>query len=359
MKKIFFICILLLCLGGCTDYKEVNDLAIIKSVGIDYKDEEYYVTLEVLNNKINKNSEKVTSYTRTGHDKNIAFALEKAADELSLRSYYSHVKLIIFSESVAKEKLEDIIDFLVRSTYLRENFHVVISSNDCSPEEMLNIKSEENPIPGEAIMSLIQNNEYASNYAVYKNFILFLEEILDFGTDVALSVINEKDNNFYIDGLAIFNHYKMVTTLDNDQAVIYNLIQGNISKPIFSVNYDGKSFDVAIYNAKTEFEVTKDKINVTGSYKAKIIANTPNVNIRNSKKVKKLNKDFTKLINNKITEFIKLSQEYDSDILGLANTYYISTRDKNDKLWQHAKIESKTKVNINKKGLIYKEYENN
>ena len=58
MKKIILIIALFL-LTGCYDYKEINNLGIISAIGIDYQDDEYNVTLEVLNDQADKDSNKI------------------------------------------------------------------------------------------------------------------------------------------------------------------------------------------------------------------------------------------------------------------------------------------------------------
>ena len=93
MKKIILISFLFL-LTGCYDYKEINDLAIISAIGIDYKDDEYVITLEVLNDQNDKDSSKIKTYTKTSSNKSLAKALEETADLLSDQANYSHVKLM-------------------------------------------------------------------------------------------------------------------------------------------------------------------------------------------------------------------------------------------------------------------------
>lgn len=358
MKKILLLIVFILLLSGCADYKEVNDLDIVNAIGIDYQDDEFILTFEVYNDKVDKDSAKITTYTRTATDKSLAVALERTADLLSGRAYYSHIALCIISPEVAKHHIQEVADFFIRSTYLRENFPIVISSN-YSPEDMLNIKTEENPIPSTAITKLLETNGYASDYAVKKTFDIFFGEILDFGKDTAISTVAVQDNNFYIDGLSLFDNYQMVQTLDKEKASIYNLLRNESVKPVFNLEYEGTSFTISIYDNSTKFDVTSDKIKVKGEYKAKIMNNVPNFNVKNEKVLKELNENFSKLLKEKIEEFIKITQEAHSDSLYLADAYYKSTRDKNDLLWDHAEIESDIKVTINKKGLIFNIYEDN
>ena len=51
MKKLLILLIIPFILSGCYDYNELNDLAIISGIGIDYENEEYIVTYEILSTK--------------------------------------------------------------------------------------------------------------------------------------------------------------------------------------------------------------------------------------------------------------------------------------------------------------------
>ena len=43
MKKKIILIILILLLTGCSDYRELTDMAIVPSFAIDYKDNKYHV----------------------------------------------------------------------------------------------------------------------------------------------------------------------------------------------------------------------------------------------------------------------------------------------------------------------------
>ena len=90
MKKIIILFITLLLCTGCFDYKEINDLAIISAIGINFNDNNYEITLEVLNDQIDKDSSKITSYIKTGTGKNLTTAIENAADKLSKKPTFNH-----------------------------------------------------------------------------------------------------------------------------------------------------------------------------------------------------------------------------------------------------------------------------
>lgn len=352
MKKILIIILTLLICTGCYDYKEINDLAIISAIGIDYENDEYIITLEILNDQIDKASSKITSYTKTGSGKTLTSAIENAADKLSKELIFNHIKLMILSKSIVETKFDNIIDLFLRNTYFRENFYV-ISSTDTKPEDLLNHTTNESPIASTAITDTLESISYSSNTNILKKFDEIIEEVITYGIDTCFSNITLKNDEFIVDGMAIFNNYDYIGNLDNEYVKIYNLLTDNFDRPTYTINYDNLSFTVAINNGKLNTEIKKGTINVTGNLMGRILDNDPKFNIRDPKNLEKIDNDFTNLLNDKIKEFIKILQDNNCDILGITKNYYKKTRTKNKNYWLNLDIKSDIKFYINKKGLIY------
>lgn len=352
MKKILIIILTLLLCTGCFDYKEINDLAIINAIGVDYENDEYVITLEILNDQIDKDSSKITSYTKVGHGKNLTSAIENAADKLSKQLIFNHIKLMILSKSIIEEKFENIIDLFLRNTYFRENFYV-ISATKNKPETLLNHTTNEAPIASIAITDTLESIRYSSNTNILKKFDEMVEEVITYGIDTCFSNITLKDNEFIVDGMSIFNNYSYKSNLSNEYVKIYNLLTDNFDRPTYTINYDNLSFTTAINNGKINTEINNGSINVNGNLMGRIIDNDPKYNIRDPKNLERIDNDFTNLLNKKISEFIKVLQDNKSDILGITRNYYKKTRTKDKDYWLKLDIKSNIKFNINKKGLIY------
>ncbi len=329
MKKIIILILFIFTLSGCYDYKEINNLAIVSAIGIDYKDDEYIVTLEILNDQIDKNSYKITSYTKTATGKNIL-----------------------------NGKFNSIIDFFIRSTYFRENFYV-LSTLENSPKEILNQTDKENPIASTNIIDSLENNIYSSNNAVLKSFDLIIKEIITFGIDTSFSNIKLNNKEFLVDGLSIFKDTDFKGTIDNENVKLFNILRNKYQRPAFTKDYDDKNVTITLLTGKSNISITSKEINIKGKLSGKIMDNEIDANMRNLEAIKTINNDFTKLLNKKIYNFMKEIQSKESDILGLSKMYYEKNRIKNDNLWKNLDINSNINFKINKNGLIYEvKYEN-
>ncbi len=352
MKKIIILFIVILLTSGCYDYKEINELDIISAIGIDYQDEKYIVTLEVLNNQIDKDSGIITSYTKTGKDKILTTAIENAADKLSNQLTLSHVKLMVFSENLLKEKFSNVVDLFLRNTYFRENFYV-ISSLEHSPEELLNNKSDKNPVASTAIAKTLENISFSSNSNITKTFDEVIEEVLTFGIDTCFSNVTLKEQEFVIDGMVIFQDFNYKGSLNNDYAKIYNIMRGKYNRPTYSKKYDDNYFTISVNSGKISSSIENGKIKIKGILKGRVLDNDANFDIRSLDDLKTIDNDFSTILNDEITDFIKEIQNKKSDILGISKSYYQKERIKDNNYWTKLDIDNTVSFKINKKGLIY------
>lgn len=352
MKKIIILFITLLLCTGCYDYKEINDLAIISAIGINFNDDNYEITLEILNDQIDKDSSKITSYIKTGTGKNLTSAIENAADKLSKKPTFNHVKLMLIGDNVTKEKFSNIIDLFLRNTYFRENFYVISTIND-SPEKVLSNITNEKPVASQAITNLLESVSYSSNTNILKKYDEIVEEVITYGVDTCFSNITLQDEEFIINGMSIFHNYDFKGLLDNEDVKTYNLLTNNFDRPTYTKNYEDKSFTVAINDGKIEASINEGTIEIKGNLMGRILDNDPKINIRNINNLTKLDNDFTNILNEKIKSFLKTIQEKDSDLLGLTRGYYQKTRTQDKNYWKKLDINANIDFYINKKGLIY------
>lgn len=350
MKKLIIIFILLLSLTGCYDYYELNELAIVIGIGIDYKDDEYEITYEVISNNVAKESANTKSYTVTEKNANFPIAMDLTSDSTRKRAYFSHTDLLVISKTIAENHLEDILDYLLRNNNIRETLQIVIAEN---PKELLSNTSENLPVISSSINDALDADKYSGSYAIKKKYINMAQELLTFGEDTALSIVNVNKNKIEIEDMAIFHNYKLVNYLDKKYASLYNLLNNETNNVILYTEYNDKIFSNSIFRSNIKIDVTKDTIKIDGDVESQVLENQPNFDLQDPQIITEIEKTFSYILNEEITQFIEILQDNKSDILYLGQNYYNHSRDKNNKLWPQAKIESNVKFQITKKGIIY------
>ncbi|GGA43445.1 MULTISPECIES: Ger(x)C family spore germination protein [Psychrobacillus] len=119
-SKILIICFILLFLTGCWDEKEIGEVDYITTLGIDYKDENYIIYVQMLDfsnvakQEVSKVSQPATLYIGKSSGKNINDAVYNLYRTTQQQVNWSHVGAIIYSESVLKKGIENVEQSLIK-----------------------------------------------------------------------------------------------------------------------------------------------------------------------------------------------------------------------------------------------------
>ena len=212
MKKIFLLLLVPFILGGCYDYNGLNDLAIISGIGIDYEEEEFKVTFEVISTKKEGDSSAPSStYYVTSTGESIVYAFTSAANQMDKVPYFEHVEMVVFSKDVAENHLEECIDYLIRTERLRNEFYTVIAED--SAEELVTASSKDHPINSTYLVELLEFNSETFNSAYYSQFTKSVNSMLSDGEDAMMPVFKIKgEDTIELSGLGVFRDFQLQYT---------------------------------------------------------------------------------------------------------------------------------------------------
>ena len=122
MKKIILLFIILFAISGCSDYKEINEFVYVSGVGIDYVNDEFILTFEIINNQKDSQDLNINTYTMADKGSTISEAHMNLSSKLKNTSFFSHTQIIILTENLINNKLEETIDFIIINPRLNEEF---------------------------------------------------------------------------------------------------------------------------------------------------------------------------------------------------------------------------------------------
>ena len=99
MKKIKIILILVITIliSGCS-YKELNDLAIASALGIDYQNNEYIISAQIMELKKQEKEDTSSALIYLGKGKTISEALRNISLKYPNYLYLGHLELIIIGK---------------------------------------------------------------------------------------------------------------------------------------------------------------------------------------------------------------------------------------------------------------------
>lgn len=350
MKKFVLIIItlfILLISSGCYNYKEINDMAIVSSIGIDKdnKNDKYIVSAQIMNSKESENSEdsQITVYTNEGD------TVHEALRNITLKSprklYGNHLSKIVLSEEVAKEGIDNILDTFNRVTEVRNEFIITIVKED-KASDVLKVLTTTESIPAEYVKLSLKIADKTSGLTYATKLDEFISLYLKKGIDPVVPVlkIDKKEkkgttiNNItttnpiskiVIEDLAVTNKGKLETYLKNEEVIGYNFLRNQIQKMIIPVKCDDENnyASISILKNKTKSNATKKDnkyiINFNINSEAIITEYNCRKDLTDEKVIKELEKDTEKKIKRYIKKSLNKQKETKGKFLGLERIIYL------------------------------------
>lgn len=344
MKRIKFLILLLPLLSGCYNYRELNDLGITTAVSIDYKDNNFYVIAEVINpikqqDASSSNNSPFVNYNSSSSSLQDAF--RKVVLESPRQLYAAQLEIIVLSEEVVNNHLEEVLEYFARDPESRTEIKIIVAKTEDSTkaitlQTLLTSLSSSNIIKSLDLQSKVLGMDYPVTLNELLNMYIdpYLEVVLPSMTLYGNYEIGDEKENITtsspkaivkIDGSTITKDNKILGYLDLEESKILNLINGKLKETIIKMNYyDGYIiFEPNRIKVSRELDIKNNiiKINISGYSKTKEIQS--NINLKDPKEVEKLNKALNMELEKKITDtFNSIREKYGTDVFGFQELYY-------------------------------------
>ena len=344
MKRIKFLIFLLPLLSGCYNYRELNELGITTAVSIDYKDNNFYVIAEVINpikqqDASSSNNSPFVNYNSSSSSLQDAF--RKVVLESPRQLYAAQLEIIVLSEEVVNNHLEEVLEYFARDPEARTEIKIIVAKTEDSTkaitlQTLLTSLSSSNIINSLDLQSKVLGMAYPVTLNELLNMYIdpYLEVVLPSMTLYGNYEIGDEKENITtsspkaivkIDGSTITKDNKILGYLDLEESKILNLINGKLKETIIKMNYyDGYIiFEPNRIKVSRELDIKNNiiKINISGYSKTKEIQS--NINLKDPKEVKKLNKALNMELEKKITDtFNSIREKYGTDVFGFQELYY-------------------------------------
>lgn len=344
MKRIKFLLLLLPLLSGCYNYRELNELGITTAVSIDYKDNNFYVIAEVINpikqqDASSSNNSPFVNYNSSSSSLQDAF--RKVVLESPRQLYAAQLEIIVLSEEVVNNHLEEVLEYFARDPEARTEIKIIVAKTEDSTkaitlQTLLTSLSSSNIINSLDLQSKVLGMAYPVTLNELLNMYIdpYLEVVLPSMTLYGNYEIGDEKENITtsspkaivkIDGSTITKDNKILGYLDLEESKILNLINGKLKETIIKMNYYNGYiiFEPNRIKVSRELDIKNNiiKINISGYSKTKEIQS--NINVKDPKEVEKLNKALNMELEKKITDtFNSIREKYGTDVFGFQELYY-------------------------------------
>ena len=322
MKKLLVLFSLIFLLNGCYDYVEIDDIVIITGMLIDYKDDEYEITAEVIENE---GKTQVKVFTTKG--KSIDECLHEISKISNKDLFISHLKVLILTESTITSNI-NYYDYFLREPKSKMNFYIYFV-DDKYKKDILNIYKNNN---GSSlyIKSLMEFNNKIFSSSTPVSFLDLIYKKMEYGISPIYPNLkikeDNKEKNIYLENLIVFNNKEKIV-LNDLEGIIYNILTNNLNKTILTIPCDDNNFSIILSETKTKYKWKNNILNLNTSLNAKINNYTCKYSLDEQETIDKLTKMINNYLKDNINDLINISKKNNIDFIGFGS--YIYKRDKN------------------------------
>lgn len=354
--------------SGCWNYREINNLNLAAGIGLDkdIKDKKFKLATEILVPK-QKNSG-TTERSRIVESKGdtIFKAMRNTISGNGKMIYWSHCKVMVVSEGIAKEGLIQVLDVVDRNPEMRPDISLLIADGQ-PPDKILKQAKGIDDVTSYKFRDAMDNQSKLPNYTKGDTWD-FIDDLMKEGIEPVASLIKivykENKIDFQIGGVAVFKSDKMVGKLNENETETFLFIVNETKNGVIALDKKSSGLPVNL-----SFEILKSKCKMTPSYVSGKLAMGIDLqmdvsmtevegtaDVIKAEQRKKVEKILEEYIKKRIVNVLgKIQQEYDSDILGFGKTIrnnipevWKSVKGNWDEQFRNLSTEVTVKVNITK-----------
>ena len=377
------IILILLLLSGCWDRRELENLAIVSGLGIDYPEqgEGYQLSFQIVKpsevrapgsssgesgSGSSGSSGSKTVWLLRSKGTTVFDAIRNAHFQSNRRIFLSHNQVVIIGKKVAEEGILPVVDVLIRDPEPRLQQWLLIAKQQAG--EILKLQAGVEKISATAIAELMENY-YLTSKIKATNLHDFADGLVKKSTSNTLPIIGIKEENgkkdFILEETGILKEDRLVGYLNEKETRGLLWALGKVTSGIIVVELPDNKGKVSleIINAKSkiipELEDGEIRIKVEITEEANLGGETSNENLSSPEALSRLEKLQAKVIEEEIKAALNKAKTYRLDIFGFGETIHR----KYHKLWSkieenwgeifsQMEVEIKVKTVIRRTGLI-------
>ncbi len=229
---------MLVSLSGCWNYTEIDDMSIVAGVAIDKNEKEnnLQLTVEMVDTQ-GETQQSQASFKMISLTGNTMFDIVRNMISLvGKKLFWSHAKVIILGEEVARDGLIKVIDWYSRDTETRADVFLFVSSEK-NARSILDLNSVTKTIISYELAQMMKDETFISTAPVVEIWD-FIDKVETSGNEAVapLIYINEENDqkSERVNGTAVFVKDRMVGKLDGEETkytlFAKNKIKGGVLK---------------------------------------------------------------------------------------------------------------------------------
>ncbi|WP_404332061.1 Ger(x)C family spore germination protein [Mesobacillus maritimus] len=378
LKRGFLIVLSIFLLSGCWNRIEINDIAIVTAVGLDlFEDNQLRLSLQVA---VPSQLGPATGTTKGGKSTfiisemggTISEAYRQLQEKLSRKIFFSHSRVLIIGEDLAKNGVTHMLDFYARYQEPRMHSSIIVTKG-----RAVDILKQEPTL--ENVSAEVANEIIKRKVGLRISIRDFLDMLLTEGVEpvapqfvlVPLEVKSDSQSKEKqaINGAGVFKGDKLVGWMDDSETRGILWLRNEMEEGVITVNIGeergGGKISTNIIRTESDIvpELKDGKVTITINTRAEmnVLENASEVNLGDPENIDKLEKEIEKEIKDRMRMTLDKAQgELGSDIFGFGEALYKkypkewnnTYKEKWDDEFSEVEVIVKPKVFVRRVGLI-------
>ncbi|MEW9669343.1 Ger(x)C family spore germination protein [Ammoniphilus sp. 3BR4] len=339
--------LVLILLAGCWNRRELGELSIVIAIGVDQipQKNEYRVSFQIVNPAVVATgatgggagkATPVTVYTETGS--NLFEAIRKASQKLPRQLFFSHIRIIVIGEPMARKGIEPLFDFFTRSHETRLTTHVLVARGT-SAESIIRTLTPLEKLPANAVDGKIKFSEKIWSEEMSVEIDDVVRGLVSEGSEPLISGVKMtgkphaggKYSNIEetklpvvleIRGIGLFKEGKLMRWVDGPEARGLIRLKDKMKGTVMSLDCNEKKDGVAIEltgsrtEIKTEFVNGKPKFQIRIREEGNIDEIECPLDISDPEVIEKLEKEWAAETKKEVMAVLEIAKKEKSDIFG-------------------------------------------
>lgn len=319
-------------LSGCWDRQEIDDLGIVLGTGLDKGENgelrlivQIAIPTEMGGGQHLGGRGGDLTHTIVGTGTTVYEALTDVQRKFSKRIFFGHNRVLIIDEKLAHDGIAEYIDFFIQHPEPRLRAMVMVSKNT---EEALRTETSVNTNSAQVLEGILHLIKTGLPVTVKDVFQMLRQN----GDGIILpwmSVSNdEEEETVQVMGAAIFDHDKMIETIDFELTKGILWLRGDMELSTITVNPAETDGRISFYliNAQTTLisSIEGDNWKITAEIESEVemVENQTTLDASSEEVQKKLEHELDEKIESEIRATLeKVQKEMKTDVFGFADAF--------------------------------------
>lgn len=369
---------------GCWNRRELNDLAIVAALGIDWVDDQFLVSVQVVDpgevaaGQGSSGRSPITTYQAKGDT--VFQAIRKMTTVTPRKLYFAHLRIMVLGEPLARKGIGKALDFMSRDQEGRTDFYIVVAKGTAA-HNIVNVLTPMEKIPATQMFTSLEVSEKAWAPTVSVQLDELIANIVSPGIQPTLTGIiiqgdqaagNKKSNveapeskaRLQYKGIAVFREDKLVGWLNESESKGFSKITDRLQSTVIQTSCpEGGKLGIEIIRSKASM---KGKV-INGKPEAEVEmymeANVADVECKlelvKTNTIEELEKKVEQRVIYHAEQAVKKAKKLRCDIFGFGEAiyraspvYWNSAKEDWDNIFAELPVRYKVDVKIRRIGTV-------